>query len=392
MAEVLGVVAAAAQLASACLGLLQLTEKIKSSSSTLLRYQNQFQELHALSLSISQNPLLQTEEVFSHTQSLLIFLQHIPLEPLLQKGLLSRTWGFIRKDQYLSETSNCLEQRKSSLSLIISDIQARAIYDIRADIRVLSHCTTDLPLYQDPSDKPSLPDCAYNDDTKSFASMPGRFCNKSSRRNKSHSSTMSNSQQQESVQGSQGSPSAPNLSTTASLGATGATGAIGEQTHGNDWGSIDTPGSTARWTMILEERIRSASNLTAYSGNTVTDANMRNGHCRDSKGWVPGGNNMWLNNTAINCRKMINHCDTPYQDVNSPDDHGHAAAAGSSKAVTGYLTLYANNHLKGRTVKGGDEDFPESWMVNGYCEDASPMDSHGKANENATQPGKHEDK
>lgn len=389
MAEVLGVVAAAAQLASACLGLLELTEKIKSSSSTLLRYQNQFQELHALSLSISQNPLLQTEEVFSHTQSLLIFLQHIPLEPLLQKGLLSRTWGFIRKDQYLSETSNCLEQRKSSLSLIISDIQERAIYDIRADIRVLSHCTTSLPLYQDPSDTPSISDCTYNDDTKSFASMPGRFCNKSSRKNKSRSSTMSSSQQQEPGQGSQGSPSAPTLSTTASLGATAATGG---QTRGNDLGSIDTPGSTARWTMILEERMRSAGNLNAYSGNTVTNANMRNGHCRDSKGWVPGGNNVWLNNTAINCRKMVNYCDTPIQDVNGPDGHGHAAAAGSSQAATGYFNLYANNHLEGRTVKGGDEDAPDSWMMNGYVEDTPPKDSHGKANQNATHPEKDEDK
>ncbi|KAG7131397.1 hypothetical protein HYQ45_009983 [Verticillium longisporum] len=119
---------------------------------------------------------------------------------------------------------------------------------------------------------------------------------------------------------------------------------------------------------------------------------MWNGHCRDSKGWVPGGNNMWLNNTAINCRKMVNYCDTPNQDVNSPVGHGHAAAAGNSNAATGYFNLYANNRLEGRTVKGGDEDAPDSWMMNGYVEDTSPKDSHGKANQNATQPEKDEDK
>lgn len=138
MAEVIGVVAAATQLAGVCLGLLDLTRKIKGASPALRDYQVQLQELRNLSEAISQNPLLQTPEVGAHTDSLLAVVNDNNLQPLIARRRFLRTWAFIYKDQELSNIFGALERRKSSLSLVIHNLQAQALHQIQSDIHVMA--------------------------------------------------------------------------------------------------------------------------------------------------------------------------------------------------------------------------------------------------------------
>lgn len=144
MAEVVGVVAAAAQLATASLSLLKMTRKIKGASKTLRNYDRNLQELHSLSCSISQNPLLQTPEIGACTDSILSVLEANSLASLIQKNRWHRTWAFISREQDLQDTFVILEQRKASLSLVIEHLQARALHEIQSDVRNMSR--TPLPL------------------------------------------------------------------------------------------------------------------------------------------------------------------------------------------------------------------------------------------------------
>lgn len=138
MAEVVGVVAAAAQLATASLSLLEMTRKIKGGSRALQNYNQNLQELHSLSYSISQNPLLQTPEIGIYTKSILSILEANSLAPLTQKNRWLRTWAFISREKDLQDTFVILEQRKASLSLVIEHIQAGALHEIQSDIRTMS--------------------------------------------------------------------------------------------------------------------------------------------------------------------------------------------------------------------------------------------------------------
>lgn len=139
MAEILGVVAAATQPAATCIGLLDLTRKLKGGSSTLRDYQRQLQELHNLSEAISCNPLLQTPEVGVYTCSLLTVIHENDLKPLIERGRFLRSWTFISKDRELSEVFAALERQKTSLSLLIHNIQAQAIHQIQSNVQDMAN-------------------------------------------------------------------------------------------------------------------------------------------------------------------------------------------------------------------------------------------------------------
>lgn len=138
MAEVVGVVAAAAQLATASLSLLDMMRKIKGGSRTLQNYNQNLQELHSLSNSISQNPLLQTPEIGVCTESILSILEANSVSSLIQKNRWLRSWALISKDKDLQDTFVILEQRKASLSLVIEHLQAAALHEIQSDIKTMS--------------------------------------------------------------------------------------------------------------------------------------------------------------------------------------------------------------------------------------------------------------
>lgn len=138
MAEVVGVVAAAAQLTTVCLSLLDSTKRIKSAPATLRRYQVQLEDIQHISLHITQNPLLQTLEVESQTRSILALVEESSLTLFTGKGRLSQFWTLIRQERSLLESFNTLERHKTSLLLVIDSIQASALHRIHLDINTMA--------------------------------------------------------------------------------------------------------------------------------------------------------------------------------------------------------------------------------------------------------------
>jgi predicted nuclease of predicted toxin-antitoxin system len=155
MAEVLGAVASASQLAVLTMGLLNTVRKIKGASETLRKYQQQLQEVQVLSESISRNPLLQTPDVDFHTRSILVSISQNNLERRLQRSWLSRTCTFLYKDRDLVDFFIVLDRQKSSLSLVIENIQSRALHQIQSDIRAMN---TTSPPFENPSTPPDSDD------------------------------------------------------------------------------------------------------------------------------------------------------------------------------------------------------------------------------------------
>ncbi|KAK1545120.1 hypothetical protein CPAR01_02622 [Colletotrichum paranaense] len=139
MAEIVGVAAAASQLAVSCFAILELMKKIKEAPSALKDYQTHLQELYDLSTSISLNPLLQTKEIGSQTLSLQAIVNQYDIESILSRSRLLQSLGFLRKERDLKNTLNILERRKSHLSLIIHNIEASTLHQIQSDIRVMAN-------------------------------------------------------------------------------------------------------------------------------------------------------------------------------------------------------------------------------------------------------------
>jgi hypothetical protein len=138
MAEVLGAVAAAAQLTATCLALIELTKQIKGRTSTLVNYQNQLLQLQHLSESISSNPLLQTPEIELHTRNIISLLSHQTLESSLSKGRVSQIILFFSQDRSIARLFIELERHKTTLSLVINEVQSRALHQIQNNLTTMS--------------------------------------------------------------------------------------------------------------------------------------------------------------------------------------------------------------------------------------------------------------
>lgn len=294
MAEVFGVVAAATQLAGVSLKLIDLTANIKGATERLSKYQAQLQDLHDLSLSISQNPLLQTAEVNDHTRSLLVFVEHSSLEFLLQKNIWSRTWGFLRRDRFLSQTFNHLEQRKSSLSLLVSDLQARALFDIRSDLRLISEINVETPLSGTLFEKPPEPDPLPQVSASTAIDMGSKSC---SSRRKRISKTMSESQgQREQAEAAASSSNAPQKQ-------------VRREVDEEDPLSIEE--NAARF---VNNKVNSMSSGTIYIGQEAVGLDyMRNGHA-----WTEGqtsdfssGSNLFMDNIMRGGGVQHNYSELP---------------------------------------------------------------------------------
>lgn len=142
MAEIVGVVAAAAQLATACLGLLDATKRIKRAPQSLQRYQVQLENIQHISFHITQNPLLQTVEVEAQTKLILSLIEESSRTLLTAKSRLSQFWTLVRQEQTFLEGFNTLERHKTSLLLVIDSIQASTLHSIRSDIGKMADIKT----------------------------------------------------------------------------------------------------------------------------------------------------------------------------------------------------------------------------------------------------------
>jgi hypothetical protein len=134
MAEAFGVVAGASQLATTCVSLINLMKKIKGGSSSLQNYQQKLEEVRNLSKAISENPLLQTAEVEVCTFALLSVVHKNGLETVLDKPRFLQSISFLHRERQLSEAFQAIEREKSSLALVIHNLQARALHHIQTNM------------------------------------------------------------------------------------------------------------------------------------------------------------------------------------------------------------------------------------------------------------------
>jgi hypothetical protein len=138
MAEILGAVAAAAQLTVTCLALMDITKRIKTRTSTLENYQKQLLQLQHISESISSNPLLQTPEIELYTRNIISLLSEHNLEPSLKRHRVSQIILFFSQDRTISRLFIDLERQKASLSLVVNEVQSRALHQIQSNISTMS--------------------------------------------------------------------------------------------------------------------------------------------------------------------------------------------------------------------------------------------------------------
>lgn len=139
MAEVLGAVAAAAQLTATCLALIELTKGIKRRSSTLRNYQDQLAQLNHLSVNISNNPLLQTKDIELHTRSIISLLSQHTLQSPPKKNRASQILLFFTQERSIARLFGDLERHKTTLSLIINEIQSGALHEIKSNLTIMPH-------------------------------------------------------------------------------------------------------------------------------------------------------------------------------------------------------------------------------------------------------------
>jgi len=135
MAEVLGIIASAVQLANYCAGIWNLTQDLRTSTSTLLRYQGLLEELQELSKSIINNEAFHTSDISSLVTSILnTVLTITDLTTLLKRPFIFRALVFLNEKKDIFSAFEVIEKKKSSLSLHMQIIQAEVLHDIRSSL------------------------------------------------------------------------------------------------------------------------------------------------------------------------------------------------------------------------------------------------------------------
>ncbi|KAK9771933.1 putative Fungal N-terminal domain-containing protein [Seiridium cardinale] len=137
MAEVLGVVAAAAQGAEGCLKLYGTFERLYHTSQTLRRYQQRIEEVRQLLIVINDNPAFDTPGISRCTRVLEESIRCINVSIGNRKrDRLLTSISIIIKERQLSETFACIEETKSSLSLYLAGINHKVLYEIRSNSKI----------------------------------------------------------------------------------------------------------------------------------------------------------------------------------------------------------------------------------------------------------------
>lgn len=138
MAEILGTVASAIQVATICVKLVNFTRKFGDSTGTLRKHQYDLQQLHGIAIAISQNPLLDTYEVAAQTSSILQTIEQSKIEEFLQKSPIYRAWLLFFNDQALKDLFAQLEKYIALLALIINNIQSTVLFSIYTDLSIMA--------------------------------------------------------------------------------------------------------------------------------------------------------------------------------------------------------------------------------------------------------------
>lgn len=197
MAEIVGVVAAAAQLATYATNLGDIILRIKSSRVATAEYRRSLDHLHSIARSVERNPLLQTSEVEQVTKAIISTFLESPVRKVLfnvSKHRAIRAISAITVVLYqkqIEELFRSIEHEKTTLALFIAEIQSLHIYEIRSDIQAMSGFPPSPP----PSDSgiaPSAPRLATMSDPRNSAGWGhqhggyGEEYNRNSVRTRSH--------------------------------------------------------------------------------------------------------------------------------------------------------------------------------------------------------------
>ncbi|KAH8807361.1 hypothetical protein F5884DRAFT_856943 [Xylogone sp. PMI_703] len=138
MAEVLGVVAAAAQLTGYCNALCEIVQKIKNSTSTLQYYQSQINGLRNIARTIENNQLYcDNKEIVSRTFGIIEALEEFDCSAYLRRCRLYHIWAALHKNRKLEGLFQRLEEEKSSLSLCILSVHASTLHEINSNIKTM---------------------------------------------------------------------------------------------------------------------------------------------------------------------------------------------------------------------------------------------------------------
>lgn len=141
--ESFGAAAAISQFLVQLIATVDLAKRLKGSSKSLKRYQEQLEGLRSLCEEISSNPALGTDEVQRETQSILHTIDsHKDVSNLLKRGRIYRSIGFILKERSFMDLFATLENKKTTLSLRVHSNNSMALDDIRHQITSMSVSTS----------------------------------------------------------------------------------------------------------------------------------------------------------------------------------------------------------------------------------------------------------
>lgn len=141
MAEVLVVAAAATRLAALAVQLLGVVEDLKQASKALQSYRQQLNDLNTLATSISNNPVLQTDEIQACINGILDMQNQDELATITTKNKVQRVIYFRSHEKTISKLFAELAQRKISLALAINVAGSTTLQGIQSSITALSEAT-----------------------------------------------------------------------------------------------------------------------------------------------------------------------------------------------------------------------------------------------------------
>ncbi|KAI1322877.1 hypothetical protein F5Y16DRAFT_385448 [Xylariaceae sp. FL0255] len=139
MAEVIGVVAAASQLAGYCFRLAEGLYHGMTATRMLKEYKIHLDELKVICASIQNTPSLQTSQVRSFTSRIISVIDESDILEIITKPRFVRACIFVISRRSFSEFFQQLESYKISLSLYITTINSSHLGSLEEAFRNMNH-------------------------------------------------------------------------------------------------------------------------------------------------------------------------------------------------------------------------------------------------------------
>ncbi|KAF3765594.1 hypothetical protein M406DRAFT_68017 [Cryphonectria parasitica EP155] len=136
MADVLGTVASAVQLAGLCQELYYL---LKNARRTLRQYKDSVKDLITVSHEIKDTPVLQTPEITEIIKSLISLIHTFKFSHQRFDNRLRACWVLLRKRSDLDCLFALIETKKTNISLLVSTVQISLLLDVQQNIAQMNN-------------------------------------------------------------------------------------------------------------------------------------------------------------------------------------------------------------------------------------------------------------